>query len=67
MAEKVAEALKTSTETLFSYLALTVMVPMARAKKSTVRPTAPEKVSFERVLRDAGLDDQTISNLLREE
>jgi hypothetical protein len=67
MAAKVAEALKTSTETLLSYLALPAMAPMARARKSTVKPTAPEKVSFERVLRDAGLDDQSISNLLREE
>ena len=67
MAAKVAEALKTSTETLLSYLVLPAMVPAARARKSTLRPTAPEKVSFERVLRDAGLDDQSISNLLREE
>ena len=52
---------------LLSYLALPAMAPMARARKSTVKPTAPEKVSFERVLRDAGLDDQSISNLLRKE
>ncbi len=67
MAAKMAEALKTSTETLFFYLALPAIAPMARARKSTVRPTAPEKVSFERVLRDAGLDDPRISDLLREE
>ena len=67
VAAKVAEALKTSTETLLSYLALPATAPMARARKSTVKPAAPEKVSFERVLRDAGLDDQSISNLLREE
>jgi hypothetical protein len=67
MVAKVANALKTSTETLLSYLTLPAAAPMARARKSSVRPTAPEKVSFERVLRDAGLDDQTISNLLREE
>jgi hypothetical protein len=67
MAAKVAEALKVSTETLLSYLVLPAMVPAARARKSTVRPTAPEKVSFEKVLRDAGLDEQSISNLLREE
>lgn len=67
MAAKMAEALKTSTETLFSYLALPAIAPIARARKSTVRSTAPEKVSFERVLRDAGLDDPRISDLLREE
>jgi hypothetical protein len=67
MAAEVAKALKTSTETLLSYLALPVMVPMARARKSAVKPTAPEKVPFEKVLRDAGLDEQSISKLLREE
>lgn len=67
MAAKMAEALKTSTETLLMYLALPAVAPMARARKSIVKPSAPEKVAFERVLRDAGLDDQSISNLLREE
>ncbi|MFG6468195.1 hypothetical protein [Roseateles sp. BYS87W] len=67
VAATVAEALKTSTETLLSYLMLPPMVSAVRAKKSTVKPTAPEKVSFEKVLRDAGLDDQSISKLLREE
>lgn len=67
MAATVAEALKTSTETLLSYLALPPMVSAVRAKKSTVKPTSPEKVSFETVLRDAGLDEHQISNLLREE
>ena len=67
IAAKMAEALKTSTETLLSYLALPAVAPMARARKSAVKPVAPEKVSFERVLRDAGVDEQSISNLLREE
>lgn len=67
IAAKMAEALKTSTETLLSYLALPAVAPMARARKSAVKPVAPEKVSFERVLQDAGVDEQSISNLLREE
>lgn len=67
MASTVAEALKTSTETLLCYLALAPMASMARARKSTGKPMAPEKVSFERLLRDAGVDDQRISNLLRDE
>lgn len=67
MAAKMAEALKTPTETLLSYLALPAVAPMARARKSAVKPVAPEKVSFERVLQDAGVDEQSISNLLREE
>ncbi len=67
MVAKMAEALKTSTETLLSYLALPAVAPMARARKSAVKPVAPEKVSFERVLQDAGVDEQSISNLLRDE
>ena len=64
---KMAEALQTSTETLLSYLALPPEAPLTRARKSTDKPAAPEKVSFERVLQDAGVDAQSISNLLREE
>lgn len=64
---KMAEALQTSTETLLSYLALPPEAPLARARKSAVKPVAPEKVSFERVLQDAGVDEQSISKLLREE
>jgi len=64
---KMAEALQTSTETLLSYLALPPEAPLARARKSVVKPAAPEKVSFERVLQDAGVDEQIISNLLCEE
>lgn len=64
---KMAEALQASTETLLSYLALPPEAPVARARKSAVKPVAPEKVSFERVLQDAGVDEQSISKLLREE
>lgn len=64
---KMAEALQTSTETLLSYLSLPPEASLARARKSAVKPAAPEKVSFERVLLDAGVDKQSISNLLREE
>ncbi len=64
---KMAEALHTSTETLLSYLALPPEAPVARAKKSAVKPAGPEKVPFERVLKDACVDEQSISILLREE
>lgn len=64
---RLAEALQTSTETLLSYLALPPEVSQARARKSAVKPEAPKKVSFETVLRDAGVDEQSISKLLREE
>lgn len=64
---KMAEALLTSTDTLLSYLALPPEAPLARARKSAVKPAAPEKVSFERVLQDAGVDERLILDLLREE
>ncbi len=64
---KMAEELQASTATLLSYLSLPPEAPLARARKSTVKPTDPEKVSFKRVLQDAGVDEQSISNLLREE
>lgn len=64
---RLAEALQTSTETLISYLALPPEASLARARKSAVKPVAPAKVSFERILQDAGVDEQSISKLLREE
>lgn len=64
---RLAEALQTSTQTLISYLALPPEVSQARARKSTVKPEVPKKVSFETVLRDAGVDEPSISKLLREE
>lgn len=64
---KMAKALRTSTDTLRSYLALPPEVSQARARKSADKPAAPEKVSFERVLQDAGVDEESISKLLREE
>lgn len=64
---RMAEALHTSTETLLSYLALPPEASLARARKSAVKPVAPAKVSFEKVLQDAGVDEQSISKLFREE
>lgn len=64
---RLAEALQTSIETLQSFLALPPEVSQARARKSVVKPEAPKKVSFETVLRDAGVDEQSISKLLHEE
>lgn len=64
---RLAEALQTSTETLLSYLSLPPEVSQARARKSAIKPEPPKKVPFETVLRDAGIDEQSISKLLREE
>ena len=64
---RLAGELRASIETLMSYLELPPQASLLRARKSNVKPTAPEKVSFERVLRDAGVDAQVISKLLRDE
>ena len=64
---RLAGELRASTETLSSFLALAPQASSLRARKSNVKPTTAEKVSFERVLREAGVDEQVISNLLRDE
>lgn len=65
--EKLAQALKASVVVLHSYLALPPQVSQIRASKSSTKPTAAEKVSFERILRDAGVDEETLSKLLNNE
>ena len=64
---RLARELRASIETLVLYLELDPQASPLRARKSSVKPTAPEKVSFEQILRDAGVDEQVISNLLRDE
>jgi len=65
--EKLAQVLKTTIAVLHSYLALPPQVSQLRASKSSTKPTAAEKVSFERVLRDAGVDEEALSKLLNSE
>jgi len=62
-----AAELHASVETFISFLDLTPQASPVRARKSSVKPIAPEKVSFEQVLREAGVHDQLISNILRDE
>jgi hypothetical protein len=62
--KKLAQALKTSVTVLHSYLALPPQVSQLRASKSSTKPVAAEKVSFERVLREAGVDEEALSKLL---
>lgn len=62
-----AAELRASVETLVSFLDLPPQVPSLRARKSNVKPTAPEKVSFEQVLREAGVAEQIVSDLLHNE
>lgn len=65
--EALAQALKAPVAVLNSYLALPPQVSQFRANKSSVKPTAAEKVPFERVLREAGVDEVTLSKLLNNE
>lgn len=62
--ETLAQALQASVAVLSSYLALSPQVSQLRANKSNVKPTTAEKVSFEKVLREAGLDEAALSKLL---
>jgi hypothetical protein len=62
-----ARELRASTATLVAFLALPPQAPLLRARKSNVKPTTPEKVSFERILRDADIDEKVISKLLHDE
>lgn len=62
--ETLAQALQVSVEVLSSYLALPPQVSQLRANKSNVKPTTAEKVSFEKVLREAGLDEAALSKLI---
>jgi hypothetical protein len=59
-----AHALQAPVDVLKSYLTLPQKVSQLRASKSTVKPTTGDKVSFEKVLRDAGVDEPTLSKLL---
>lgn len=65
--EKLAQVLRASVEVLHAYLALPPHVSQLRASKSSTKPTAAERVSFERVLRDAGVDEEALSKLLNGE
>lgn len=62
-----AAQLHASVETLVSFLDLAPQASQARARKSSVKPIATEKVSFEQVLREAGMHDQLISDILSDD
>ena len=65
--EKLARALQASAAVLNSFLALPPQTSQLRASKSSTKPVAAEKVSLERTLRDAGVDEEVLSKLLNNE
>lgn len=62
-----ASELHASIETLVSFLDLAPQASSVRARKSSVKPIAPVKVPFEQVLREAGVHEQFISDIFRDE
>jgi hypothetical protein len=65
--EKLAQALQAPVAVLHSFLALPPQVSQLRASKSSTKPVAAEKVSLERTLREAGVDEEVLSKLLNNE
>lgn len=65
--EKLAQALQAPVAVLHSYLALPPQASQLRASKSSTKPVAAEKVSLERILREAGSDEEALSKLLNNE
>lgn len=61
-----AEAVNSSVETLTKALSSATPAAAARSYKADSRPGAEEPVSFERVLREAGVDDEKRAQLLSE-
>jgi hypothetical protein len=65
--EKLAQALQASAAVLNAFLALPAQTSQLRASKSSTKPVAAEKVSLERTLREAGVDEEVLSKLLSNE
>lgn len=59
-----ADALRTTRTGLENFLALPPQVAAARANKSSVKPVAAEKVSFERILIDAAVASERVAELI---
>lgn len=64
---KLAQALETPIDVLLAHMALPPQTSHHRANKSLTKPGAAEKVSLERILRDAGYDEDALSKFLNDE
>jgi uncharacterized protein (DUF2384 family) len=64
---KLAQALQAPVEVLLAYLALPPQTSQLRASKSSTKPVAAEKVSLERILREAGYNEDAVSKFLNDE
>lgn len=64
---KLARALDATVEVVLAHLALPPRTSQLRASKSTTKPVAAEKVSLERILREAGCDEDALSKFFNDE
>jgi uncharacterized protein (DUF2384 family) len=64
---KLAQALEAPADVLLAYMALSPQTSHRRASKSSIKPVAAEKVSLERILREAGCDEDALSKFLNDE
>lgn len=62
--ERLASALQTSVSVVQSFLLLPAQASAIRANKSDGKPAPAEKVPLERLLKEAGMDEKSISQLL---
>lgn len=62
--ERLANALQTSVSVVQSFLLLPAQASALRANKSDDKPAPAEKVPLERLLKEAGMDEKSISRLL---
>ena len=62
-----ASALQTTTEHLRDFLDQPPLMQAGRSNKSDFKPMAPEKVTFERLLADAGVSAERRAELLTED
>lgn len=61
---KLAEALDAPVDVLVAQMSLPAQTSHHRASKSSTKPVAAEKVSLERILREAGCDEDVLSKFL---
>lgn len=64
---KLAQALQAPVGVLQAHLALPAQASRLRANKSNTKPIAAEKVSLERILKEAGCNEDALSKLLNDE
>lgn len=62
-----AQALETTLDDLRTFLSQPATVSTSRQSKSRVQPTAPSKVSFEKILLDAGVPAERRQALLKQD